>query len=74
MRRTRLSGYDGETSSGVGIMVVRIAKLVVLLLFAAAVGFLFGLLRPRRVTSRTDIANTMSGRQAGGDGIDVSDS
>lgn len=55
-------------------MVVRIAKLVVLLLFAAAVGFLFGLLRPRRVTSRTDIANTMSGRQAGGDGIDVSDS
>ena len=53
-------------------MVVRIAKLIVLLLFAAAIGFLFGLLRPRRVTSRTDIADTMSGRRTGGNGIDVS--
>ncbi len=52
-------------------MVVRIAKLIVLLILAAAVGFLVGLLRPRRVTSRTDIATTMSSQPPGGEGIGV---
>ena len=36
-----------------GIMFARIAKLIVLLLIAVGIGFLVGLLRPRRVASRS---------------------
>ena len=36
-----------------GIMVVRVAKLIGLLIVAVGIGFLIGLLRPRRVVSHS---------------------
>lgn len=42
-------------------MIVRIAKLVVLLLLAIGIGFLVGLLRPRRVVSRDDLVSRTTG-------------
>lgn len=38
-----------------GSRVVRFLKLILLLVFAVAAGFLFALLRPRRVTTRRDV-------------------
>ena len=46
---------------------MRIAKLIVLLLSAIAAGFLFGLLRPRRVTSRRDVVAAPTLASLGGD-------
>lgn len=53
-------------------MFARIGKAAVLLILAISIGFLFGLLRPRRVVSRFDLHDGTPQTSQGGGGGDTS--